>query len=115
MADDGRPQEVAEAWDEGLAPARTELAWGRTGLAVLVAVAALSRRVWTLHGGLEIAALTLVGVGGLVWLFGMRLSRGLHDHMDPHGLDGRRAFGLVTLGTVLLAVGGLVLGIVLPR
>ena len=115
MAEDGPAPDVAEAWDEGLAPARTELAWGRTGLAVLVAVGVLARRVWTLDGAFEIAALVMVGVGGLVWLLGMRLSRGLHDHMDPHGLDGRRAFGLVALGTLLLAVGGLVFGVVLHR
>ena len=33
------PVEVAEAWDEGLAPERTQLAWGRTGLAVAAASA----------------------------------------------------------------------------
>ena len=106
---------VGEVWDEGLAPERTELAWGRTGLALLVALGVLARRVWTLGGWIEIAALTVVGVGGLVWLVGMRLSRDLHLSMEPHGLDGRRAFGLVTAGTLLVAAGGLVFGIVLPR
>lgn len=109
------PVEVAEEWDEGLAPQRTQLAWGRTGLAVAVSVAVLARRAWRLGGGFEVAALVAVGVGGLVWLFGMRRSRDLHLHMEPHGLDGTRAFGFVTLGTLLLAVGAAVFGILLPH
>lgn len=109
------PVEAAEIWDEGLAPQRTQLAWGRTGLAVAVAVAVLARRAWALGGAFELAALTLVGVGGLVWLVGMRESRDLHLHMEPHGLVGARAFGLVTAGTLLLAVGATVLGILLHR
>jgi len=99
--------DATPARDEGLAPERTELAWGRTGLAVVVAVGVLARRVWTLGGGAEVAALVVVGVGSLVWLAGMRQSRGLHLEMTPHGLAGRRAFGLVSAGTLLLAVGGL--------
>ena len=74
MADDDTTR-LGEVWDEGLSPERTELAWGRTGLALLVALGVLARRVWSLSGWLEVVALTLVGVGGLVWLVGMRLSR----------------------------------------
>ena len=107
--------EVAEVWDEGLAPQRTQLAWGRTGLAVAVALAVLARRAWSVGGGFEAAALVLVGVGGLVWLVGMRESRDLHIHMEPHGLVGTRAFSLVTAGTLLLAVGATVLGLLLHR
>jgi hypothetical protein len=106
------PVGVAEVWDEGLSPQRTELAWGRTGLAVLAAVAVLARRAWGLGGSYEVTALVVVVVGGLVWLFGMRLSRDLHVHMEPHGLTGTRAFGLVSAGTVLLAVGASIFGVV---
>ena len=101
---------VAEVWDEGLSPQRTELAWGRTGLAMVAAVVVLARRVWALGGGFEVAAIVVVAIGGLVWLAGMRLSRDLHAHMEPHGLAGTRAFSLVTVGTVLLAVGALLFG-----
>jgi uncharacterized membrane protein YidH (DUF202 family) len=109
------PVEVAEEWDEGLAPQRTQLAWGRTGLAVAVSVAVLARRVWTVGGGFELAALVAVGVGALVWLIGMRQSRDLHIHMEPHGLVGTRAFALVASGTLLLAVGAAIFGILLPH
>jgi uncharacterized membrane protein YidH (DUF202 family) len=100
--------------DEGLSPERTELAWGRTGLAVLVAVGVLGRRVWAIGGSVEIGALAVVGVGGLLWLLGMSQSRDLHVAMVPHGLAGRRAFALVAAGTVLLAVGGLIISLTLP-
>ena len=32
-------------------------------------------------------AIVLVGVGGVIWMVGMRLSRDLHLTMEPHGLD----------------------------
>jgi uncharacterized membrane protein YidH (DUF202 family) len=115
VPDDDSSTTVGEAWDEGLTTERTELAWGRTGLAVAVAVGVLARRVWNLGGGLEIAAMVVVGVGALVWLVGMRLSRDIHGTMAPHGLDGRQAFGLLSIGTLLLAVGGLVFCVVLYR
>lgn len=115
MGDPVDPVAVAEAWDEGLAPQRTQLAWGRTGLAMAVAIAVLARRAWELGGAFEVATLLFVGVGGLVWLVGMRESRDLHLHMEPHGLVGMRAFGLVTAGTLLLAIGAMVLGILLHR
>jgi uncharacterized membrane protein YidH (DUF202 family) len=98
-------------WDEGLAPERTQLAWGRTGLAVVVAVGVLARRVWTLRGPTGIVGLVLVAVGALVWLAGMRSSRQLEESMEPHGMAGRRAFGLMTAGTLVLAAGALVFGV----
>ncbi len=100
-------------WDEGLAPERTQLAWGRTGLAVLVAVGVLARRVWSLHGGFGVVALVMVSIGALVWLVGMRRSRALEESMVPHGTDDAGAFRLVATGTVLLALGGLVFGVLL--
>ena len=98
-------------WDEGLAPERTQLAWGRSGLAVVVAVGVLGRRVWTLHGAIGVVGLVMIGVGALVWMAGMRTSRRLEESMEPHGMGGRTAFALITAGTLLLALGGLVFGV----
>ena len=99
-------------WDEGLAPERTQLAWSRSGLAVVVAVGVLARRVWTLHAGAGVAALVVVGVGALVWLAGMRVSRQGGLTAGPHAATGSGPFGLITVGTLLLAAGGLALGFV---
>jgi len=52
---------------------------------------------------------------GTAALKAKRFSRDRHLTMEPHGLDGRVAFALVTAGTLLLALGGLVFGIVLHR
>jgi hypothetical protein len=41
----------------------------------------------------------------------MRESRRLEVTMEPHGLTGRHTLRLITLGTVLLAGGGLVFGV----
>jgi len=101
-------------WDEGLAPERTQLAWGRTGLGVMVAVAVLVRNVRTLDGAAGAAGaagLVLVGAGALVWLAGMRASRRLEESMAPHGVAGTRAFSMIAGGTLLLALGGLVFGV----
>jgi len=101
--------------DEGLAPERTQLAWGRSGLAVVVAVGVLARRVWTLHGANGVIALVIVAAGALIWLAGMRTSRRLELSMEPHGMTGRHAFGLMTAGTLVLALGGLVFGVVVSH
>jgi len=107
-------------WDEGLAPERTQLAWGRTGLAVVVAVGVLARRAWTERGStstttLAALGLAVVGAGALAWMAGMRGSRQLEEAGRPHGLHGRRAFALISGGTVLLAVGGLVFDLLVHR
>ena len=113
--DSGDPVVVAEAWDEGLAPQRTQLAWGRTGLAMAAAIAVMARRAWAVGGTFEVAALVFVGLGGLLWIVGMRESRDDHRHTSPRGLTGARGFGLITLGTLLVAIGAAVLGILLQR
>lgn len=108
----GRPVDVT--WDEGLAPQRTELAWGRTGLAVLVASAILVRRVLVLPVGGAVVVSLLVAAGAATWLAGMRWSRRLMATGAPHGIAGHRAFALVAGGTVLLALAGLLLGLFFP-
>ena len=108
------PQRIIDGEiDDGLSPERTQLAWGRSGLAVVVAAGVLARRVWSLNGSLGAIAMAIVGIGALVWLIGMRASRRLHLTMEPHGLTGRHAFGLVATGTVMLALGGLIFGVLL--
>jgi Domain of unknown function (DUF202) len=103
-----------DTWDEGLAHYRTELSWGRSGLAVLVASAILVRRVLTIPVAAAVATAVLVAAGAVIWLVGMWWSRRLVAVDDPHGLRGERAFTLVSGGTLLLAGAGLFLGLCYP-
>jgi uncharacterized membrane protein YidH (DUF202 family) len=98
-------------WDESLAPERTQLAWSRTGLAMVVAIGVLARRAYTLNGTSDIVGLVIVAAGAVIWMIGMRESRRLEVAMEPHGLTGRLPFRLITIGTLLVAVGGLIFGL----
>ncbi len=98
-------------WDGGLSPERTQLAWSRTGLAMAVAVGVLARRVWTLNGDADVVGMVMVGVGALVWMIGMRESRRSDVETQYHGMTGRPGLLLITAGTVLVALGGLVFGL----
>ena len=73
MAKDRGPA-VPYVSDEGRSHERTELAWGRSGLAVMVAVGVLARRVWTLHGVPGVVGLIMVGIGALVYLVAFALA-----------------------------------------
>jgi hypothetical protein len=68
--------------------------------------------VWTLDGVADIVGLVMVAGGALIWMIGMRESRRLEVRMEPHGMTGRLPFRLITAGTVLVAIGGLVFGLV---
>jgi hypothetical protein len=114
MADEPGPDVVDDTWDEGLSHYRTELAWGRSGLAVLVASAILVRRVLTIPVAAAVVTSVLVAAGAVTWLVGMRWSRRLMAVDEPHGLVGERAFALVSGGSFLLAVAGLFLGLFYP-
>lgn len=93
----------------GLAEERTDLAWTRSGIALLGAFAILVRRVWS--GGpsaVDLAALALLGVAGFGWavgILGWRLAHHRRDEARP-----RRPGELlaVSIGTVALAGAGLV-------
>ncbi len=98
--------------DRGLAGERTALAWNRSGLAIVVCVAVVLRHLWPLHGVDEALALGLTAAAGVVWVVVLlilthsRASRGEYVH------TGARVFGLMTAGTIILAVAGFVLAFV---
>ncbi len=97
--------------DETLYEERTELAWNRSGLALLAAFAILARRVWseeTSVGGdvLAVALLAAASLGWAVGTLGWRLSH--HRSDDPRPRNARELFA-VSLGTLALAVAGFVI------
>ncbi len=100
--------------DPGLAEERTDLAWNRSGLAVVGVVAILFRRLWPLQGVRTAVALGLAAAGAVTWLVGMRLSARSARGPDPAGTLGERTLRLVTAGTLLLAIAGVAVSVVFP-
>jgi uncharacterized membrane protein YidH (DUF202 family) len=100
--------------DAGLAEERTVLAWNRSGLAVVVCVAVLLRHVWPLRGTDHEVALGLIGAAVIVWsvIFAiLTLSRRTRGPTAPHAED---VFRLITAGTLLLALVGVVASFAAP-
>jgi hypothetical protein len=100
--------------DAGLARERTELAWSRSGLSVAVTVAVTLRRLWPLTGDKAVAALVLIAVGASVWIVGMQLGRRARLVTDAEGGLATSTFRLLTIGTMILALAGFVVGLILP-
>ena len=107
MPPDADDAELPVPRDTGLARERTELAWNRSGLAVLVAVGVLLRRLWPLEGYRTVLAVVLIAAGALAWAVGMQLSR---RRPDPGGgMLTDTACRALTGGTLAPAVAGFVL------
>lgn len=95
--------------DETLFEERTELAWNRSGLALLAAFAILARRVWdddsSVGGDLvAVALLAAACFGWAVGTFGWRL---VHHRSDVPRPRNARELLSVTLGTLALAAAGI--------
>ena len=106
---------VPEPVDEGLAHERTELAWNRTGLAVVVVMAVLLRRLWPLRGTDQVVALACMSAGAVAWAAAIWIGRTVSHRpgADPRLMDRSRA-ALITVGTLALALAAFALGLFPP-
>jgi len=91
--------------DDGLSPERTVLAWNRSGMAFLIAIAALGRRAWPIERGNHALVLGVLGLAAATFVASLYLagrlrtrSRYAGQTMDPN------AFRLVSIGTFVLAL-----------
>ena len=100
------------ARDPGLAAERTELAWNRSGLSALVVVAILLRHLWPLEGTRSVVAFVLIAVGAGVWAFGMQVARRSRKGTMADPVLGPEVCRMLTIGTVLLALAGLLLALI---
>lgn len=103
--------------DEGLAAERTELAWSRSGLAIMAAGAVISRGLPEVSGvpsrplvGAGIIALGL-GVWGLAWWSARRRAREELSRRPARWGD----LAPVALGTAVLGVATVALAMLDPR
>ncbi|HZM55519.1 MAG TPA: DUF202 domain-containing protein [Acidimicrobiales bacterium] len=111
---EGDVADGAGASDPGLAAERTDLAWNRSGLAVVVAVAIMLRRLWPLEGYKSVIALALIAAGATAWAVGMRLARRKRPDTRASGMLGVSTCRMLTVGTVILAAAGLLIGVFAP-
>jgi uncharacterized membrane protein YidH (DUF202 family) len=100
-------------FDETLYEERTELAWNRSGLALLAAFAILARRVWSDDAsvGGDLLAVGLLGVACLGWAIGTLGWRLVHHRADEPRPRNARELLAVSLGTLALAAAGLAIAI----
>jgi uncharacterized membrane protein YidH (DUF202 family) len=99
--------------DPGLARERTVLAWNRSGLAVIVCIAVVLRHLWPLKGTDESVALGIIAVAVIIWALAILALRVNRSDLS-NGSDRGRTFGLMTAGTVALALGGVALTLFTP-
>lgn len=97
------------AWDPGLQPERTSLAWQRTWLALLCAGLIVARLVapYSVSAGILIAAASVL-VAAALGRIGSRRYAELQHELHAETPQGRGGFNVVLLGSFLVVgVGGL--------
>jgi hypothetical protein len=112
--EDAAPVDRSDATDPGMARERTQLAWNRSGLAVVAVVAIMVRRLWPLGDAEAFALLVVVAAGSLVWAVGMFLARRSGVVWSTPGVMGTTACRMLTIGTLVLAGAGIVLALFTP-
>lgn len=109
------PGEVLE--DEqtpGLAGERTDLAWSRSGLAVVTCAGAILRRLVTSFESVSarLVVFGLIAVGGVAWMAAMAHARAVaRSTIEGRIVADARALRVTAYGTTALAVASLVLAI----
>ncbi|MFO7589915.1 MAG: DUF202 domain-containing protein [Acidimicrobiia bacterium] len=100
--------EIAEE-TPGLFAERTHLAWSRSAIALLAALAIMIRQVWSRgYESVDPVAFTLLGLAAIGWgigIFGWRLAHRRDDDVSPRAPSELLA---VSLGTLSAACAGLV-------
>jgi uncharacterized membrane protein YidH (DUF202 family) len=99
--------------DHGLARERTDLAWNRSGLAVVVCIAVLLRHIWPLRGTDQVVALVGISAGSFAWALALSVGRTLWSRTP--GIRGRlssRRAAVITAGTLALALAAFALALV---
>jgi Domain of unknown function (DUF202) len=101
--------------DHGLSRERTDLAWNRSGLAVVVCIAVLLRRIWPLRGTDQIVALACISAGAFAWALALSVGRKLWGKTESERtlLSSRRAL-VITVGTLALALAAFALALFTP-
>jgi uncharacterized membrane protein YidH (DUF202 family) len=98
----------------GLAGERTDLAWSRSALALVVAGAALLRRIWEDVDVANAQALvfSVLGVGAVSWVTALVWAHGAaRSTMEGRRIADAAALRRMTAGTLLFCVAALILAV----
>jgi uncharacterized membrane protein YidH (DUF202 family) len=109
VADPVGQREPAGPGGSSLARERTVLSWNRSGLALVVCVGVLVRHILPLRDTGDLVALAVIALAAMVWAVGIFVLTTSSVHLDEEALVGEKVFRLITIGTLLLALVGLVL------
>jgi uncharacterized membrane protein YidH (DUF202 family) len=105
--------------DAGLAAERTELAWGRSTLALMACGAAIAKGLPKMTGsaGHPVAGMLILGFGGLVWLAGLPYARARARASHTGQRHRATAIELAPLafGTAAVGIAGLAVTFFLPH
>lgn len=98
--------------ERGLAGERTDLAWNRTGLAMLIILGGVGRNALKAPGLTSAVAVALVLVGAAAWGLGLRGAHRISQstHTGRHRAE-TRLLATVTAGTIVVALAALVISI----
>jgi uncharacterized membrane protein YidH (DUF202 family) len=94
---------------------RTDLAWNRSGLAVVVAAAVLLRRLWPLQGTRQVVAVICISIGATCWALAVVWGRHSAQRAGAlrQPLSERRARAM-TASTLAFAAGAFAFGFFPP-
>jgi uncharacterized membrane protein YidH (DUF202 family) len=110
--------------DEGLAAERTELAWGRSTLSLLVCGVAVARGLPLagdqLGDGIDaepLAGVLVLAMGGLAWLAGLPYARARAkaSHTGVRHVATSRDLAPLAFGTVMVGLAAMMLDLLLTR
>lgn len=98
--------------ERGLAGERTDLAWHRTGLAMIIILGGIGRNALKYDGPLAIASVICVLLGTAIWWFGLHAAHKLSatTHTGRHRAE-VRLLTTITIGTLVIALAALLISI----
>lgn len=103
-------------WDHdperGLAGERTDLAWHRTGLAMIIILGGVGRSALKYGGPLAVASVACVLIGTAIWWFGLQAAHRLSatTYTGRHRVEDR-LLTTVTIGTLVIALAALLISV----
>ena len=120
MTDDGdEPPELADVdsdRDRGLAAERTDLAWGRSTLALFACGAAVAKGVPNITDGSRPGAgIVMLLLGGAVWLAGLPFARLRANGGARRSVARAAELAPLAFGTAVVGAAALTLGLLFPR